>query len=111
MENWLSAGQQAGMTYLERNLEKRTNPALLVDGCKTVVVVLLNYFPGKKWPAKKYKIARYAFSAIDYHDVMKRKLSLLENEITRKYGKECVSATGQHVDSQKKQCNGKSVMF
>ena len=94
---WLKAGNQAGMSYLERNVEKRTDPALLVEGCKTVIVVLLNYFPEKEWPATKHKIARYAFPETDYHDVMKRMLLLLEREITNQYGKECVSEKNQHV--------------
>ena len=58
---WLDCGFQAGMSYMERNVEKRFNPQLLVDNAKSVISVLLNYFPEKELPSSQYyQISKYA---------------------------------------------------
>jgi epoxyqueuosine reductase len=61
LKDWLNAGQQAGMHYMENYFGKRIDPSKLVEGTKSVIVVLLNYttdvYPFEK---SKYKIARYA---------------------------------------------------
>lgn len=59
------------MHYLYENTEKRLNPALLVEGAKTVVSVALNYNPGNL--PQGWHLARYAYST-DYHLVVKDKL-------------------------------------
>ncbi|HEX3006180.1 MAG TPA: tRNA epoxyqueuosine(34) reductase QueG [Bacteroidales bacterium] len=76
--SWLSAGHHADMGYMERNLEKRTDPQLLVEGARSVIVVLHNYLPPKTSFNSRYKIAKYAHGE-DYHIVLKQKLfSLFE---------------------------------
>jgi len=97
MKNWLSEGCNGEMSYLERNFEKRINPQILVPGCKSVVVVLLNYFPEQKQLQSIPQIAKYAYSAIDYHTVIKSKLIELEYEICKYYGSDCASQTHQHL--------------
>ncbi|MCE5331771.1 MAG: tRNA epoxyqueuosine(34) reductase QueG [Bacteroidales bacterium] len=101
MQQWLHEGKQGEMHYLERNFEKRTDPRLLVQGCKSVVVVLMNYFPQKTQPETAPKIARYAYSEIDYHTVLRTKLKKLEDIIIEKSGSESVNSLYQHsfVDS------------
>ena len=66
--NWIDAGMHATMHYLERNCDKRLNPTLLVEGCKSIVSVALNYAP--KEQAKG--IAAYA-QGKDYHTCCSRK--------------------------------------
>jgi epoxyqueuosine reductase len=101
MKAWLEAGMHGDMQYLERNFEKRTNPAVLVPETKSVVVVLLNYYPEKSQPADAPRIARYAHSAVDYHTVIKSMLAKLEAHIIKEYGADIVNSTFQHsfVDS------------
>ena len=101
MTQWLSEVQHGSMSYLERNFEKRTDPRLLVPGCKSVIVVLLNYFNAENQPEGAPKFAKYAWSATDYHQVIKYKLSELENLIIKQYGNECFNQQVQHsfVDS------------
>ncbi|MDO9152969.1 MAG: tRNA epoxyqueuosine(34) reductase QueG [Paludibacter sp.] len=94
---WLDDGKHGEMKYLARNFEKRTDPRLLVPGCKSVVVVLMNYFPEKKQPANAPIIARYAYSEIDYHTIMKSKLNKLETEIRQDYGASCFNDDCQHL--------------
>ncbi|OIP82503.1 MAG: tRNA epoxyqueuosine(34) reductase QueG [Porphyromonadaceae bacterium CG2_30_38_12] len=101
MKSWLAAGKHGEMAYLERNFEKRTNPSALVPGTKSVLVVLLNYFPSEKQPSDSLHIARYAHAEIDYHTVLKTMLSELENALIRAYGTDVVNSQFQHtfVDS------------
>ncbi len=101
MKKWLIENKHGEMQYLARNFEKRTDPRQMVEGCKTVVVVLLNYFPEKIQPQNSPRIARYAYSATDYHSVIKSKLKELEDKIVSEYGCEIINADQQHsfVDS------------
>lgn len=73
---WVTQGHQATMSYLERNCEKRFNPTLLVEGCKSIICVALNYAP--KQPIEG--IADYALGK-DYHKIIKDKLHLLLQSI------------------------------
>ena len=85
MELWLERGFQAGMSYLERNREKRYNPSLLVDETKSVISVLYNYFPDEVLPSEgQYLIAKYAYGE-DYHRVVKDKLHELFQIILLQY--------------------------
>ena len=43
MDNWIAQGLHGEMDYLERNCDKRYDPALLVPGAQAVVVCLLSY--------------------------------------------------------------------
>jgi epoxyqueuosine reductase len=97
LEKWLSEGKHGEMAYLEKNFEKRVNPVALVPGCKSITVVLLNYFAGSPQPDDAPKIALYAHSAVDYHKVVKQKLQQLEELIVQKYGQTAVNKTCQHL--------------
>ncbi len=101
LRHWLAEGNQGDMHYLERNFEKRVDPRILVPGCKSVVVVLLNYFPPEHQNPLAPKIAKYAYSAVDYHSVLKTKLMELEHKICETYGAESINNNVQHsfVDS------------
>ncbi len=77
MEEWLSKGYHGEMGYLERNREKRYHPDKLVEGAKSVLSVLFNYYPEEKLVEEgNYKISKYAYGK-DYHHVIKEKLKLL----------------------------------
>lgn len=97
LRKWLDEGRNGDMQYLARNFEKRTDPRLLVPGCKSVVVVLMNYYPEKTQPQNAPKIARYAYSQVDYHTVLKLKLNELETEIKRTFGENCFDNDCQHL--------------
>lgn len=101
MKQWLSEGQHGTMDYLERNFEKRTDPRLLAPGCKSVIVVLLNYYNSESQPQGAPKFAKYSWSATDYHRVIKAKLTELEKLIIQQYGNHCFNQQVQHsyVDS------------
>ncbi len=101
LKKWLDNEMHADMHYLARNFEKRTDPTQLVPGTKSVVVLLLNYYPVQQQPDNVPRIARYAHSATDYHTVIKNKLAELEVALVAQYGPAIVNTQLQHsfVDS------------
>lgn len=69
------------MKYMENYFDKRLDPRLLVPGAKSVVSLLLNYFPASpptplREEGGEVKISKYAFGK-DYHYVIKEKLKEL----------------------------------
>ncbi|WP_310379406.1 tRNA epoxyqueuosine(34) reductase QueG [Flavobacterium sp.] len=80
LEHWLKNQMNGQMSYMENNFDKRLNPTLLVDGAKSVVSLLLNYYPSefqsRSLGTDSYKISKYAFGQ-DYHFVIKEKLKEL----------------------------------
>ena len=73
------------MSYMENNFDKRLNPTLLVDGAKSVVSLLLNYYPSEIQNQESYKISKYAYGQ-DYHSVIKEKLKELLFSIQENIG-------------------------
>ena len=73
---WIEQEKHGTMSYLERNSEKRFNPTLLVEGCKSIVVVAMNYAPQEEIEG----MASYALGK-DYHKVVKDRLFILLNNI------------------------------
>jgi epoxyqueuosine reductase len=76
LEYWLNNKMNGKMSYMENNFDKRLNPTLLVDGAKSVVSLLLNYYPSEFQNEDFYKISKYAYGQ-DYHFVIKEKLKEL----------------------------------
>jgi len=76
LESWLNKQMNGQMSYMENNFDKRLNPALLVDDAKSVVSLLLNYYPSEFQNQDSYKISKYAYGQ-DYHFVIKEKLQEL----------------------------------
>ncbi len=76
LEHWLNNQMNGQMSYMENNFDKRLNPTLLVDDAKSVVSLLLNYFPSEFQNLDSYKISKYAYGQ-DYHFVIKEKLNEL----------------------------------
>ncbi len=82
LETWLSNGFQAGMSYMERNVEKRKNVKNILPNSKSVISLGLNYYTKKIFSNKNNlgKVSRYAWG-VDYHLIIWEKLSLLEKEL------------------------------
>ena len=76
LEKWLKNNSHGQMTYMENHFDKRLDPTLLVDGAKSVVSLLLNYYPSELQREDSYKISKYAYGH-DYHFVIKEKLNEL----------------------------------
>ncbi len=81
LNHWLSQGFHGEMGYMARNVEKRLDPGKLLPGARSVIVLLMNYFPEETLPEENnYKIARYVYGK-DYHHVIREKLNLLTEEL------------------------------
>ncbi len=85
LEQWLNKGHQSSMQYMERNFDLRIDPRKLVPGAKSVITLLLNYFPSEQQQPLAPKIAKYAFGT-DYHYVIREKLNQLLQFITDNIG-------------------------
>lgn len=94
-EDWLHRGMQGQMHYMERNIDKRLDPRLLVDGAKSVVSLMMNYYPEEKQNADAPKISKYAYGR-DYHFVIKDKLkellAILNEQIGEIHGRAFVDS-------------------
>ncbi|MGA2071331.1 MAG: tRNA epoxyqueuosine(34) reductase QueG [Sedimentisphaerales bacterium] len=82
---WLNAGHAGQMTWMHRNLSKRTNPAELLPGAKSVIVVGLGYKPPSSLRATSDesrvtnhfgRVAAFA-QYDDYHPFLKKMLRQL----------------------------------
>ena len=76
LESWLNIKSNGQMVYMENHFDKRLNPTLLVEDAKSVISLLLNYYPSSVQTADSYKISKYAYGQ-DYHFVIKEKLKEL----------------------------------
>jgi len=74
---WLEEGHHARMGYMANHFDKRINPTLLVEGARTVISLLYNYYTDRVQSDPEAPIlSKYAYG-IDYHFVMKDKMHLL----------------------------------
>ncbi|MBS1774649.1 MAG: tRNA epoxyqueuosine(34) reductase QueG [Bacteroidetes bacterium] len=85
LETWLNKGFQGKMQYMENHFDLRTDPTQLVPGAKSVITLLLNYFPSEKQNLYAPRISRYAWG-IDYHFVIREKLNELLDFIRTNIG-------------------------
>lgn len=76
LEKWLKNGYHGEMSFMEDYFDKRLDPRLLLTGAKSVVSLLLNYYPSEFQNNDSYKISKYAYGK-DYHYVIKKKLKKL----------------------------------
>jgi epoxyqueuosine reductase len=85
LEAWLSKGYHGSMQYMERNFDLRVDPRKLVPGAKSVITLLLNYFPSEEQAEDVPRVAKYAWGA-DYHDVIRGKLNELLHTLRSSIG-------------------------
>jgi epoxyqueuosine reductase len=82
LKSWLEKDYQAGMEYMERNLEKRKDVREILADCKSVISLGMNYYTDEAVDEieNSGKVSRYAWVR-DYHNVIWEKLDLLKNYI------------------------------
>lgn len=85
LEQWLKANKHGSMQYMENHFDKRLNPTLLVEGSKSVISLLFNYYPSESQTDTDFKISKYAYGE-DYHYVVKDKLKELLHFIHEQIG-------------------------
>jgi epoxyqueuosine reductase len=85
LEDWLGKGMQGTMRYMENYFDMRIDPSKLVPGAKSVITLLMNYFPAQQQPQDSPRIAKYAFGE-DYHNVIRARLKLLLEKMRSSIG-------------------------
>jgi epoxyqueuosine reductase len=85
LEQWLTNNYHGKMAYMENWFDKRLDPRLLVDDAKTVISLLLNYYPPQMQNMEAPQISKYAYGR-DYHFVIKEKLKELLHFIQENVG-------------------------
>ncbi|APY01451.1 tRNA epoxyqueuosine(34) reductase QueG [Lacinutrix venerupis] len=81
LENWLNKNMNGEMRYMENHFDKRLDPTKLVEDSKSVISLLLNYYPEETQKDNKApKLSKYAYGN-DYHHVIKSKLKTLTHFI------------------------------
>lgn len=85
LESWLNKGFQGNMDYMENHFELRVDPCKLVPGAKSVVTLLLNYYPSEVQRRDAPQVSKYAYGD-DYHEVIKKKLKVFLQMIKDKIG-------------------------
>lgn len=85
LENWLKRNLHGEMQYMENYFDKRLDPTLLVEGSKSVISLMYNYYPKEQQREDSFKISKYAYGE-DYHHVIKNKLKELTQFLTEEVG-------------------------
>lgn len=86
LEHWLNQNMHGQMGYMTNHFDMRLDPRLLVPGAKSVISLLLNYYPEEtQHDTSAPKISKYAYGE-DYHKVIKRKLKELTHFIRENIG-------------------------
>ncbi|MDE0599542.1 MAG: DUF1730 domain-containing protein, partial [Dokdonia donghaensis] len=85
LESWLNKNMHGEMQYMENYFDKRLDPTKLVEGSKSVISLLLNYYPQELQNEESYKISKYAYGR-DYHFVIKDKLKEFMHVIQEQIG-------------------------
>jgi len=85
LEMWLHKGFHGSMHYMENYFDLRVDPTLLVPDAKSVITLLLNYFPSEQQQKDAPKISKYAYGK-DYHEIIKEKLNQLLSILKEKIG-------------------------
>jgi epoxyqueuosine reductase len=93
LARWLREGRHASMSWMELDPEKRSDPRLLLPGCRSVVMLAMNYWPGEREQRHSGRVARYAWGR-DYHKVIGGSAARLASWLAATSGEEAVS----HVD-------------
>jgi epoxyqueuosine reductase len=76
LEAWLNKGMHGSMQYMENYFELRVDPTQLVPGAKSVITLMMNYFPSATQKENTPNISKYAYGN-DYHEVIRSKLKEL----------------------------------
>jgi epoxyqueuosine reductase len=73
------------MQYMENHFDLRIDPSRLVPGAKSVITLLMNYFPGQEQVPAAPRVAKYAYGQ-DYHEVIRGRLKDLLGKIREGIG-------------------------
>jgi epoxyqueuosine reductase len=85
LTSWLNKGFHGSMNYMANYFDLRVDPTKLVPGAKSVITLLLNYFPEQQQNPDAPQISKYAYGK-DYHEVIKGKLKIFLQTLKENIG-------------------------
>lgn len=85
LEKWLQQGLHGSMKYMENHFDLRVDPTKLVPGARSVITLLMNYYPSESQQEEAPRISKYAWGK-DYHIVIREKLHVLLDKIQTEAG-------------------------
>ncbi|GEP88559.1 epoxyqueuosine reductase [Chitinophaga terrae (ex Kim and Jung 2007)] len=85
LESWLNKGMHGNMQYMENHFDKRIDPRKLVDGAKSVITLLFNYYPGERQREDAPQVSKYAYGE-DYHEVIRARLKTMLARMQEQFG-------------------------
>ena len=85
LERWLDKGFHGKMDYMQNYFDLRIDPTKLVPGAKSVITLLLNYYPPEQQRRDTPQVSKYAYGK-DYHEVIRDKLKVFLQMIKENIG-------------------------
>ena len=85
LESWLNKGMNGSMQYMENHFDMRIDPSRLVPGARSVITLLMNYFPAQQQPQGPPRVAKYAYGK-DYHEVIRSRMQEFLRRIRENIG-------------------------
>lgn len=95
LESWLRQGFHGNMQYMENYFDLRVDPTRLVPEARSVITLMLNYYPQQVQHTDGAKVSKYAYGK-DYHEVIRAKLNAFLQILKKNIGE--ISGRG-FVDS------------
>lgn len=83
------SGKYGNMEYLRRNEHLRFDPTELLEGCKSIICLAMNYYPPLKQDKEAPQVAYYAYGR-DYHKVVKKRSDKLLKFIRENIDKDVI---------------------
>ena len=80
---WIASKQHGTMEWMERNNDRRLEPARILPEARSILVFALNYYQSD--PDRTYRIAKYALGD-DYHNFMLRRLKRICRFLGEQFG-------------------------
>ncbi len=89
LKTWLENKYNAGMSYMERNIDKRENVRNILENTKSIISLGMNYYVNETYEEESDlgKVSRYAWGR-DYHYTIWEKLDELEKYLKKIPGTE-----------------------
>jgi epoxyqueuosine reductase len=85
---WIHRNYHGSMEYMERHAAAKFRPGELLSGCRSILVVGLNYYQhAPEAPSSAGRIARYAWGR-DYHKLLGKRLRRISRRLEERYPSE-----------------------
>ncbi|MDI9372884.1 MAG: tRNA epoxyqueuosine(34) reductase QueG [Verrucomicrobiota bacterium] len=78
-QQWLAAGRQGRMAWLERSMRKRTDPQVVLPGARSIITLAASYHCRGSQTGSVARYARFD----DYHNILSERLKILTDFVSQ----------------------------